>query len=85
VATAGLLPALTLVLDVPLEVAVARMQRPLDRMEQQGDAFHTRVRQGFLDEAAKRPDQIVVIDATQSIEKVAADVRLVVQKVRAKD
>jgi dTMP kinase len=84
VATGGLLPDLTLVLDVPLEVAAARMQRPLDRMEQQGDAFHARVRQGFLDEAAKQPDHIDVIDATQSIEKVAADVRLAVNRVRTK-
>lgn len=80
VATGGLLPDLTLVLDVPLEVAAARMQRPLDRMEQQGDAFHTRVRRGFLDEAAKQPDRIFVINAAQSIEKVAADVQAAVER-----
>jgi len=80
VATSGLLPDVTLVLDVPLEVAISRMQRPLDRMEQQGDAFHARVRQGFLDEAARHPNQIFVINAAQPIEQVAADVRAVIER-----
>jgi dTMP kinase len=81
VATGGLLPDVTLVLDVPLEVAASRMQRPLDRMEQQGDAFHTRVREGFLNEAARQPDQIVVIDAARSIEQVAAAIQEAVEHV----
>ena len=53
VATGGLMPELTIVLDTAAEVAAARMARPLDRMEQQGAAFHARVRQGFLAEAAQ--------------------------------
>ena len=57
VATGGLMPDLTIVLDVPAEVAAARMARPLDRMEQQGAAFHARVREGFLAEAARAPGQ----------------------------
>ena len=44
IATGGLAPDLTVVLDVPPEVAAARMARPLDRMELQGAAFHARVR-----------------------------------------
>jgi dTMP kinase len=75
VATGGLLPDLCIVLDMPAEQAAARRDRRLDRMEQQGDAFHARVRQGFLDEAARRPDCIVVIDATPSIERVQAEIR----------
>ena len=66
VATGGLMPDLTIVLDVPAEVAAARMARPLDRMEQQGAAFHARVRQGFLAEAARSPEKIVVVDATRA-------------------
>ncbi len=53
--TGGLMPDLTIVLDVPSELAAARLARPLDRMEQQGSAFHARVRQGFLAEAARSP------------------------------
>jgi dTMP kinase len=74
VATGGLMPDITIVLDVPAEVAAARMMRPLDRMEQQGAAFHARVREGFLTEAAKTPDRIVVIDASRSVEEVQADI-----------
>ena len=61
VATAGLMPELTIVLDATAEVAAARMARPLDRMEQQGAAFHDRVRQGFLAEAARCPAEIAVV------------------------
>jgi dTMP kinase len=75
VATGGLMPDLTIVLDVPPEVAAQRMARPLDRMEQQGAAFHARVRQGFLAEAARSPDKIVVVSAVGSIEQVQADIR----------
>jgi dTMP kinase len=75
VATGGLMPKLTIVLDVPPEVAAARMARPLDRMELQGDAFHARVRQGFLTEAARNPNKIVVVDASQSVDEVQTKIR----------
>jgi dTMP kinase len=75
VATDGLLPDLTIVLDMPAAAAAARIARSLDRMEQQGAEFHARVREGFLTEAARRPDEIVVVDAAQSIERVQAEIR----------
>jgi dTMP kinase len=75
VATAGLTPDFTLVLDVTSEVAAARMARPLDRMEKQGAAFHARVREGFLVEAAKSPGKIVVISAAGSIDEVQTEIR----------
>ncbi|NQT13420.1 MAG: dTMP kinase [Planctomycetes bacterium] len=82
VATGGLMPALSIVLDVPPKEAGARLCRELDRMEQQGEAFHARVREGFLAEAARRPDEIVVIDAARGIEEVQADVRAALGRVR---
>jgi dTMP kinase len=75
IATAGLLPDLTLVLDMPALDANARIDRQLDRMERQGDAFHARVREGFLAEAARHPDEIVVINAARSIEQIQADLQ----------
>jgi len=80
VATGGLLPDLTIVLDLPLAAAAARLRRTLDRMERQDASFHARVRQGFLDEAARQPDRIVVISADRPMEAVEADVRAAVQK-----
>jgi dTMP kinase len=78
VATGGLMPDLTIVLDVPAEVAASRMSRPLDRMEKQGDAFHARVREGFRTEAAQSPDKIVIVNATPSVEDVQEEIRRIV-------
>ena len=81
VATGGLMPDLTIVLDVPAEVAAARLARPLDRMEQQGAAFHARVREGFLAEAARQPERIVVVSAVGSVEQVQSEIRRIVQQI----
>ena len=75
IATGGLLPDLTFVLDMPAEAAAKRLVRQPDRMELQGEAFHARVRAGFLAEAARQPDRIVVVSAAQSIEQVQAAIR----------
>ena len=80
VATGGLEPDLTIVLDLPADVAAARLQGELDRMEQQGDAFHERVRQGFLAEAARRPERIVVVDAGRSVDDIQAEIRKGVER-----
>ncbi len=80
VATGGLMTDLTIVLDLPVEQATARMARPLDRMEQQGVEFHNRVRQGFLAEAAKSPDRIVVVNASAAVDEVQAQIREAVQR-----
>lgn len=70
VTVAGVMPNLTLVLDLPASTAAARFNRAPDRMEAQGLEYMEKVRQGFLLEAAKRPAEIVVIDATAAAEKV---------------
>ncbi|HVH67673.1 MAG TPA: dTMP kinase [Gemmatimonadales bacterium] len=65
-ATGGLMPDLTLVLDVPVEVGRARQRaarKVQDRFERQDDAFHHRVREAYR--CAQGPG-IVHIDATQS-------------------
>jgi dTMP kinase len=66
-ATGGLEPDLTLVLDLPIEAALARRQGPADRVESRDAGFHARVRAGFRTEAQRRPDRIIVLDATQPI------------------
>ncbi len=80
IATAGRQPDLTIVLDMPLEKAVGRIGRELDRMEAKGMEFLQRVREGFLAEAEGDPKQIKVINADQQIDEVQADIR---QAVRA--
>ena len=80
VATAGQQPDLTIVLDMPLEKAVSRIGRELDRMEAKGSEFLQRVRQGLLTEAERAPEQIKVINADQEIEQVQADIRQVARE-----
>jgi dTMP kinase len=74
-ATAGIEPNLTIVLDMSPDAARARMTRPLDRMELEGAEFQRRLRQGFLAEAGRRPEQIVVIDAARDVSIVQADIQ----------
>jgi len=80
VAIAGVRPALVLLLDLDVAVAVRRMDREPDRMESQGLDFMRRVRRGYLAEAAKRPE-IVVIDAARDVDRVQADVRAAAERV----
>lgn len=75
VATGNLMPQLTIVLDVSAEVAAARRKGTPDRMESQGWAFHARVREGFLTEAARRPGEIVVVDASADVAEVQNAIR----------
>jgi len=83
VATAGLAPTLTVILDMPPEIAAARISRPLDRMESQGDEFRRRLRQGFLAEAARLPNACIVIDASRDIDTVQAEIRRGVERAQA--
>ena len=66
-------PDLTLLFDLPLDVARERIvlaSRVLDRFEQERADFHERVRQAYLERAHSSPARIRVVDAQQSIEKI---------------
>ncbi|MEN3026096.1 MAG: dTMP kinase [Chlorobiota bacterium] len=73
IATGGLKPALTLFLDVPVEVAIQRSQKG-DRMERSGYEFFERVRQGYWEIARREPERVVCIEASSSPERVHATV-----------
>jgi len=62
-------PDLTIILDVDLAAAASRLNRQLDRMEQKGDSYHQKVREGFLQLAGKQKN-FAVVDATKDIETV---------------
>jgi dTMP kinase len=69
----GIVPDLTLVLDVPEAVATERMRKrggDTDRYERLDAAFHARVRQGFRDIAATQPDRCALLDASADIQAV---------------
>jgi dTMP kinase len=67
IATGGLEPDLTLVLDLPVEQAMTRRKGPGDRMERRALEFHGKVRAGFQSEARRQPERIKVVDAAQPI------------------
>jgi dTMP kinase len=69
-ATGGLEPDLTIVLDLPLEAALARRRGPADRVESRDAPYQCRVREGFLAEARRRPDRIRIVDASLPVEVV---------------
>jgi dTMP kinase len=73
IATDGLGPDLTVLLDLPAEVGLARKSGPEEtRFEIDFDlGFHRRVRDGFLALAAAEPRRFLVVDATGSIDDVA--------------
>ena len=74
-AIGGFKPDRTIILDLPVEIgldrAIARGGGE-DRYERMGRDFHERIRQGFLDIAAKHPDRCRLIDATGAEDQVAA-------------
>jgi dTMP kinase len=76
-ATGGLVPDLTILLDVPPEVGLARKaDASRNRFEAAFDVeFHRRVRAGFLDLARQQPKRWRVIDATRDADAVFDDVR----------
>ena len=79
----GLMPDLTLLLDVDSNVGLARAIKRGElegRFEAKGEAFHRKVRRGFLDRARKEPDRIVRIDGARPPDDVSKDVISAVQQ-----
>jgi dTMP kinase len=73
----NLRPDLTVILDVPVATGLGRRRRASggQRFEQMNNAFHERVREGFLALARAEPERCTLVDATRPIEAIAADVR----------
>ena len=76
-ATGGLVPDLTIVLDVDPALGLARVVGP-DRLEAEPVEWHERVRQAFLDIAARTPDRYLVLDGSRPAEDLAVEIAAVV-------
>ena len=68
-ATESLFPTLTILIDQPAEVGLARL-KSRDRLESEPNDFHERVRQEFLQLAAQDPERYLVVDGTQTIDEI---------------
>ncbi|GGI47550.1 dTMP kinase [Agromyces flavus] len=74
-ATEGLMPDLTVLLDLPWDVAQGRLQDArtrYDRLEAEAGEFHARVRDAYLGLAAAEPERFLVVDATLPVDEIAA-------------
>ena len=81
IATAGCRPALTMVIDVPVDVGfsrAAKRKRSFDRMESQQQAFHQRVRKGFQALAQGEPARVKLLDGRFPPDVIQAAVRQLV-------
>ena len=76
-AAEGLLPDLTILLDLDESVGRDRLnaRTKYDRLEDEEQDFHARVRAGYLALAAAEPDRFLILNATDSVESLAAAIR----------
>ena len=70
---------MTIILDVDSATAATRLKSNLDRMEQKGDDYHKKVRDGFL-KIAKQQKNFVVVNAADNIEAVHKKVTETIDK-----
>jgi dTMP kinase len=82
-ATGGLVPDLTILLDIPVEFGLDR-QQDKNRFEAESVEFHRKVRAGFLDLAKQEPDRWAVVDAHGSVEDVSRRILDAVDRFLAK-
>ncbi|MBI5076010.1 MAG: dTMP kinase [Nitrospirae bacterium] len=80
IATKGMRPDLTLLLDIDVETGLQRNRdiNKRDRLELEDVAFHKKVRAGFLEIAAGQPDRIRIIDCSEGLETVHQKIKAVV-------
>ncbi len=83
VATGGLVPDLTIVLDVPVKVGLGRARRrrrSMDRLEIETLEFHQRVRDGYHAIAKQEPDRVAVINSRRNPKRVHYEIRELVNQ-----
>jgi dTMP kinase len=83
IATSGLQPDLTIVLDIAVERALGRIERGFDRLESRGAEYMEKVRRGFLEQVSHLGARAVVVDANAPIEAVQARIQASVDRLLA--
>ncbi len=78
-ATGGLEPNLTLLLDLPPQMGLAR-QTHKDRLDNEPLEFHIKIREGFREEAAANPTRWTMIDASQPLGQVVEECELAIHR-----
>ena len=78
----GLAPDVTLLLDAPADIGMGRAEKrgATDRLESEQISFYERVREGYLRLARSEPERFAIIDASQPLAAVKADIGLVLRR-----
>ncbi|WP_457568772.1 dTMP kinase [Desulfurobacterium sp.] len=80
-ATGGLNPDITFLIDVPVEIGMSRIKgRHHDRIEKETLDFHEKVRKGYLKIASENPERIIVIDGTKRTEDIFEEIRKIIER-----
>ncbi|MCE2396805.1 dTMP kinase [Candidatus Poribacteria bacterium] len=82
IATDGVTPDVTFVLDLPVEIGLQRVQNSrggLDRLEREKIEFHRRLRESYQIIAKQEPERLKIIDAQVSPEQVYAQIQAIIQ------
>jgi dTMP kinase len=74
-ATGGLVPDLTILLDLPPTAGLGRRARSADRLEAEPTEFHERVRAGFLALAQAEPERYLVLDASRPADELSHEIQ----------
>ncbi|MGL4593678.1 MAG: dTMP kinase [Thermoguttaceae bacterium] len=82
VAVDGIMPNVSIILDIPYEVAMERLghRSEPDSMEKKGEKYHRAVRDGFLQYAKNHADRCIVIDASPAPNIVEQSIREVIER-----
>lgn len=81
IATGNLVPDCTLVLDMPVHQAMKRAENKIkDRLEQEKNSFHRRVRKGYFALAKKEPKRVKLISAHGSVQEVHERIWKLIEK-----
>jgi len=81
VATGGLMPDCTFLLDMSPTAALLRMGAELDRVESRGDAYREQLRAGFLLEAKQLGESVHVVAADRAIDEIQAELRAIANRI----
>ncbi|MEV5831037.1 dTMP kinase [Spirillospora sp. NPDC052242] len=80
-ATGGLVPDLTVLLEVPPRTGLARLSAPADRIESESQDFHERVRAGFRALADADPDRYLVLDASRPQAELSREIQYRIREI----
>ncbi len=79
----GLIPDLTILFDLPIDVSISRLNRTgdLDKFEREEKSFHERIRNSYLELAKNAQDRFKVINSDQNINTIEKELNLILDEI----